>query len=404
MRFRYSAEKNGKLVKKAIVYTHDEHGINFEDVDSEAIGIVRRLKDAGYESYIVGGAVRDLILKKKPKDFDIVSEANPSRIKKIFRNSRIIGRRFKLVHVYFGPRIFEVATFRSLQNGLTSNTFGTISDDVLRRDFTMNALFYDPEQQIVVDYVGGMKDIRAKLVRPIISLATIFKDDPVRMIRAVKYSAATGFTLPLSLKWKIKTDSPLLNSISPSRLTEEIFKIIHSSQAARIVEVLDDMGLYAYLQPQAAQLMKENPLFRSRYLHSMTVLNQAADKNLPGEALGALINDYLEDIADWKQGTLENYRACYTAVRRFLRPMNPPRFELDYAVRRFFAAHGITIKRSHLADRMSHSKPVAQETENNVKGAAPGAVTDAAAAASQRKRRRRRKKPAQGTNASVPTK
>jgi len=404
MRFRYSAEKNGKLVKKAIVYTHDEHGINFEDVDSEAIGIVRRLKDAGYESYIVGGAVRDLILKKKPKDFDIVSEANPSRIKKIFRNSRIIGRRFKLVHVYFGPRIFEVATFRSLKNGLTSNTFGTISDDVLRRDFTMNALFYDPEQQIVVDYVGGMKDIRAKQVRPIISLATIFKDDPVRMIRAVKYSAATGFTLPLSLKWKIKTDSPLLNSISPSRLTEEIFKIIHSSQTARIVEVLDDMGLYAYLQPQAAQLMKENPLFRSRYLYSMTVLNQAADKNLPGEALGALINDYLEDIADWEQGTPENYRACYTAVRRFLRPMNPPRFELDYAVRRFFATHGITIKRSHLADRMSHSKPVAQETENNVKGAAPGAATDAAAGASQRKRRRRRKKPAQETNASAPAK
>jgi len=396
MRFRYSAEENGKLVKKAVVYTRDEHGINFEDVDPEAIGIVRRLKDAGHESYIVGGAVRDLILRKKPKDFDIASEANPSRIKKIFRNSRIIGRRFKLVHVYFGPRIFEVSTFRSLKDGLTSNTFGTINDDVLRRDFTMNALFYDPEQQIVIDYVGGMKDIRAKLVKPIIPLATIFKDDPVRMIRAVKYSAATGFTLPLSLKWKIKTDSPLLTSISPSRLTEEIFKIIHSSQAALIVEALDDMGLYAYLQPQAAQLMKENPLFRSRYLNSMAVLNQAGFKNLPGEALGALVNDYLEDIADWEQGITENYRVCYTAARRFVRPMNPPRFELDYAVRRFFAANGITIKKSHLADRVNHSRPLLPETENNAVATAAGG----AHGGTPHKRRRRRKR----TNASGPIK
>jgi poly(A) polymerase len=384
MRFRYSAEENGKLVKKAVVYTRDEHGINFEDVDKEAINIVQRLRDSGYESYIVGGAVRDLILKKKPKDFDIASEANPSRIKRIFRNSRIIGRRFKLVHVYFGPRIFEVSTFRSLKDGLTSNTFGTISDDVLRRDFTMNALFYDPGQQLVVDYVGGMKDIRAKRVKPIIPLATIFRDDPVRMIRAVKYSAATGFTLPLPLKWKIKAQSPLLTSISPSRLTEEIFKIIHSPQAARIVEALDDIGLYAFIQPKAAQLMKENSLFRSRYLRSMAGLNQPSFKDLSGEALGALINDYLEDIADWELSTPENYRECYSAARKFVLPMNPPRFELGYAVRRFFAAHGITIKKSHLTDwanRGHVSKPPVQETES------PAIPTG-----TRRKRRRRRKK------------
>jgi poly(A) polymerase len=381
MRFRYSTEENGKLIKKAVVYTRDEHGINFEDVDKEAVNIVQRLRDSGYESYIVGGAVRDLILKKKPKDFDIASEANPSRIKRIFRNSRIIGRRFKLVHVYFGPRIFEVSTFRSLKDGLTSNTFGTISDDVLRRDFTMNALFYDPGQQIVVDYVGGMDDIRAKRVKPIIPLATIFKDDPVRMIRAVKYSAATGFTLPLPVKWKIKAQLPLLATISPSRLTEEIFKIIHSPQAARIVDSLDEIGLYAWLQPNAAQLMKE-PLFRSRYLRSMAALNQASFKNLPGEALGTLINDYLEDIADWEMSTPENYRECYSAARKFVLPMNPPRFELGYAVRRFFAAHGITIKKSHLTDVTSTVPTPARETET----AAPTVV--------RRKRHRRRKKKA----------
>jgi len=347
LRFRYS-EENGRLVKKASVYTVNEHGISIDDVDKEAINIVHRLKEAGYDSYIVGGAVRDLLLKKKPKDFDVVSEATPARIKKIFRNSRIIGRRFKLVHVYFGPRIFEVSTFRSLKNGLTSNTFGSINEDVLRRDFTMNALFYDPVQQTVVDYVGGIKDIRAKLVRPIIPLSKIFTDDPVRMIRAVKYGASTGFALPFTLKWKIKKQSHLLSTISPSRLTEEIFKIIQSPQAARIVEALDSMGLYAYLQPQAARLMKEPGSFRGRYLRSMAAMGKPGFKNLPGEALGALINDYLEDIIDWDRGIIENYRASYGAARNFVLPMNPPRYEIDYAVRRFFAAHGKTVKKSHI--------------------------------------------------------
>ncbi|GHV88820.1 hypothetical protein AGMMS50267_11800 [Spirochaetia bacterium] len=155
MRFRYATQKNGRPVKKAIVYTRDEHGITLADVDRDAVYIVDRLRANGHETYIVGGAVRDLILKKKPKDFDIVSEANPARIKKIFRNARIIGRRFRLVHVYFGPKIFEVSTFRSLKDGTTSNTFGTVEEDVLRRDFSLNALFYDPQKQEVVDYVGG---------------------------------------------------------------------------------------------------------------------------------------------------------------------------------------------------------------------------------------------------------
>ncbi|MDR0585235.1 MAG: polynucleotide adenylyltransferase PcnB [Treponema sp.] len=381
MRYRYSSGENGAPVKKALVYTRDEHGISFDDVDIEALGIVRRLKDAGYDTYIVGGAVRDLILGKKPKDFDIASEASPARIKKIFRNSRIIGRRFRLVHVYFGPRIFEVSTFRSLKDGPTSNTFGTIEEDVLRRDFTMNALFYDPGQQIVVDYVGGMKDIRRKLVRPIIPLQTIFKDDPVRMIRAVKYAAVTGFSLPLPLKWKIKKQSPLLAGVSPSRRTEEIFKIIHSSCVARVVEALDSIGLYQYLQPCAARLMREQTGFRERYLRSMTALNQEGFKGLPGEILGALVNDYLEDVTDWERGIAENYKTTFTAARSFVLPMNPPGFELDHAVRRFFAAHGITIKKSRFMERPS---PARESAEGRIDSAEPH----------KRRRRRRRKNPA----------
>ena len=365
MRYRYSATENGKLEKKAVIYTRDEHGINFADVDSEAVSIIRKLKNAGYESYVVGGAVRDLILGKKPKDFDIASAASPARIKKIFRNSRIIGQRFRLVHVYFGRRIFEVATFRSLSDGNTSNTFGTIDDDVLRRDFTLNALFYDPEQQIVVDYVGGMNDIKNKQIKPIISLSEIFTDDPVRMIRAVKYAAVTGFSIPLNLRRRISGQSVLLSNVSPSRLTEEIFKIINSDKAADIVDLLDKMKLYHYLQPQAALLMKKNPAFRKKYLQRMAELKGSENKR--GKALGSLFYDYLDTmINDWKPGPTDNYKEIHGLARSFVLPMNPPRFELQYSLKKYLAAHGITIRRPPL--------PKLPE------GAAP-----------KRKRRRRRK-------------
>ncbi|MDR1869592.1 MAG: polynucleotide adenylyltransferase PcnB [Treponema sp.] len=368
MRYRYSAGKDGKPEKKAIIYTHDEHGIKFADVDREAIGIVRKLKSSGYDSYIVGGAVRDLILGKKPKDFDIVSAASPAKIKRIFRNSRIIGRRFRLAHVYFGQKIYEVATFRSLKDGNTSNTFGTIDEDAFRRDFTMNALYYDPEQQIVVDYVGGMEDIKSKMVKPIISISEIFKDDPVRMIRAVKYAAATGFSLPLKLKLKIKSQSNLLTSISPSRLTEEIFKIINSGKAAAIVDLLDKMGLYNYLQPQAAALMRKNAGFRQKYLDSMAALTGV--EKYRGQAIGALFYVYLENARTWESGVLEDYKEVFQMARSFVLPMNPPRFEMEHALRKFLSNYGIT--------RRPHPNPV---LESGAKPAAPA----------KRKRRRKRK-------------
>jgi len=369
MRYRYSAGENGKLERKAIIYTCDEHGINFADVDSEAVTIVKRLKSSGFDAFIVGGAVRDLILGKKPKDFDIVSTASPSRIKKIFRNARIIGRRFRLVHVYSGQKVFEVSTFRSIKDGHTSNTFGTMDEDVFRRDFTMNALYYDPEQQIVVDYVDGINDIKKRQVKPIIPLSEIFTDDPVRMIRAVKYAAAAGFSIPMNLKMKIQKQSNLLASISPSRLTEEILKIIHSEKAAEIVDLLDKSGLYCYLQPQAASLMRKNAVFRQNYLRSMAALK--GSQNLRGQALCALFRDYLESANDWKPGAIENFREIFRTARAFVVPMNPPRYDMEYALKKFLAGHGITIKKPQL------DKPRTAGEDGEAKPA--------------RKRRRRRK-------------
>jgi poly(A) polymerase len=389
LRIRYGAEKNGKPVKKAIVYTQNEHGINFADVDSDAVRITERLRAEGFETYIVGGAVRDLMLRKKPKDFDIVSEASPTRIKRIFRNSRVIGRRFRLVHVYFGPKIFEVSTFRSLKDGLTSNTYGTIDEDVLRRDFSLNALFYDPGKQVVVDYVGGVKDIRDRLIRPIIPLSFIFKDDPVRMIRAMKYAAATGFKLPLTLRWKIKKQASLLEPVSPSRLTEEILKIIHSPHAAPIIESLESFGLYRYIQPNASRLMQENENFRVRYLKGLGELNRDEGAPAkPGETLAALIRDYLEDFLDWDaNGITENYKSAFVGARQFVLPMNPPRVELDHAVRLIFSEHGQNVKKIRYFER---GKPRMQENEAAEFPDMPAAAAGEGAA---KKRRRRRRKP-----------
>ncbi|MDR3337558.1 MAG: polynucleotide adenylyltransferase PcnB [Treponema sp.] len=386
MRIRYSTQQNGKPVKKANIYTREEHGINFADVDRDAVNIIERLRANGYETYIVGGAVRDLILKKKPKDFDIVSAASPARIKKIFRNARIIGRRFRLVHVYFGPKIFEVSTFRSLKDGTTSNTFGTIEEDVLRRDFSLNALFYDPLKQEVADYVGGMKDIREKRIQPVIPLSVIFTDDPVRMIRAVKYAAATGFKLPLRLRWAVRRQSALLAPVSPSRLTEEILKIIRASAAAEIVESLELYGLYAYLQPNASRLMRQAS-FRGRYLKGFADLREKPESDAaPGLKLAALIRDYLEDYLDWDAGVHENYKNAFIAARKFVLPMNPPRTELDRAVRLIFLEHGITLKKTHLFER---GAPFRDTEPEEKPGAPPGRPSGPEVVPPKKKRGRR---------------
>jgi poly(A) polymerase len=348
LRIRYSTGQDGTPIKKALVYTQDEHGIDFSKVDPDAVMIVNRLRVSGFETYIVGGAVRDLILGQAPKDFDIVSSASPIRIRKIFYNARIIGHRFRLVHVGVAGKLFEVSTFRSLKDGPTSNTYGTIEEDVLRRDFSLNALFYDPIDQLVVDYVDGMKDMRKKLIRPIIPIETIFTDDPVRMIRAVKYATTTGFHLPLALQWRIRRQAPLLADVSPSRLTEELLKVIHSSQAASIVESLEAAGLYGYLQPNALALMRESSDFRARYLKRLASLNHD-EKTSDEQSLAALIAAHLESNAE-QVWDIEHYKEAFLVARRFVLPMNPPRVLLDRAVRLVFLEHDVSLKRVRFSD------------------------------------------------------
>lgn len=356
MLYRYGTDDNGKLVKKAVVYTKNEHGINNENIDKDALQIINRLKDSGYTAYLVGGAVRDLIVgTKKPKDFDIVTDATPSRIKRIFRNSRIIGKRFRLVHVVFGNKIFEVSTFRSNEEGSVGNDFGTIEQDVQRRDFSINALYYDPNLEQIIDYVGGFKDIKKHVIRPVIPMESIFVEDPVRMLRAIKYSATTNAKISHHLKRKIKQSSILLSQISPSRLTEELLKIVNSGFSYQIFTMAMQTQLFMYLQPAASWLMAENKKFASDYLVSLKKLD-ALVKEEPDARLGKklyyLIFDFMLTLTDWKKeietktSANELYARTWTECRNYVLPMNPQRRELEFAIKSAMKTIGVPSKSS----------------------------------------------------------
>lgn len=351
MLYRYGTDGKGKLVKKAVVYTQTEHLISNINIDPDALQIISRLRDAGYTAYIVGGAVRDLIVGNKPKDFDIVTDATPSKIKKIFRNSRIIGRRFRLVHVVFGKKIFEVSTFRSNAEGSVGNDFGTIEEDVLRRDFTLNALYYDPLQEQVIDYVGGMKDIKKHVLKPVIDLDRIFVEDPVRMLRAIKYSATTHAKMSRSLRHKIISSASLLSQISPSRLTEELLKIINNTYAYEIISEALETDLFMYLQPSATGLIYENKKYEKDYMQSikeLCLLNKTNPEVRLGKKMIFLIRDFVYQLTDWekeieaKTPFSELYGKTWAECRNFVLPMNPVRRELEFAVKQTLIDLGVS--------------------------------------------------------------
>ena len=295
MLIRYQTGPDGKPVKKAIVYTESEHGIDPGAVDPDAVRIVERLRRSGHSAYIVGGAVRDLILGRVPKDYDIVTDAEPPRIKKLFYRSRIIGKRFRLVHVYVGERIYEVSTFRSIANGTVGNTYGTIDEDAKRRDFSMNALYFDPLERKLVDYVGGLKDMRARRIVPVIPLKTIFAEDPVRMIRAVKYAAATGFAIPFMTRLAIKRHAPLLAGASVSRLGEEANKILYSGNARRVIDSLQGYGLLSAIMPGVGSALAAGDASAASMRASLDALD-AYVSSTGDKKLGALLAFVIREI------------------------------------------------------------------------------------------------------------
>jgi len=241
-------------------------------LDQDALKILKKLNNSGHEAYLVGGCIRDILLGHKPKDFDIATSATPEQIHKLFKRSRIIGRRFKLVHIMFSARKFiEVATFRAgkvqtSNDGLVlrDNYYGTLKDDVFRRDFTVNGLYYDIKKSEVIDYVGGLDDLKALKIKMIGEPSERFEEDPVRMIRAVRFQAKLNANIESQLIEAIQTNSQLLAKIPPARLYEEVIKLFHNENSIEIFHELDRLGLLRHLFSQT----KENPFVDSSLINT----------------------------------------------------------------------------------------------------------------------------------------
>jgi len=356
---RYQKGPDGKPVKKAIVYTRKEHGIDPSAVDGDALRIVERLRQNDHEAYIVGGAVRDLILGRLPKDYDIVTDAQPQRIKKLFYRSRIIGKRFRLVHVYAGPRIYEVSTFRSIANGTVGNTYGTMDEDALRRDFSMNALYYDPLEGLLVDYVNGLRDMKARRIVPVIPLKTIFTEDPVRMIRAVKYAATTGFHIPFMTRLAIKSAAPLLAQTSVSRLGEEAVKIFGSGRALPIIETLRSYRLLDAMLPGVALELagSDGASMRANLAALDAQVGETGDKTL-GRMLAMVLRTTVKRCcaAEWEDSG-SAFKAALQAARDLLSPLNMPRVELEAAVLAEFEAPEPVLRQKKPRSRRRRGNP-----------------------------------------------
>lgn len=255
---------------KPRIVPRSEHIISRASISDNAIKVLYRLKNTGYKAFLVGGSVRDLLLGREPKDFDIATDALPEQVREMFRNCRLIGRRFRLAHVHFGREIVEVATFRAQHDaqpdgdGLTKdgrivrdNVYGDIDDDVWRRDFTINALYYNIEDFTVVDYVGGVKDIRAGCLRLIGDPESRYREDPVRMLRAVRFAVKLGFNIHPETAEAISKFRHLLNEISPSRLFEETLKLFMGGAAVQTFEQLRRFNLFGLLFPQTEPCLEE---------------------------------------------------------------------------------------------------------------------------------------------------
>ncbi len=266
---------------KPTYYQSSEFGFDRKRISRAALEVVEELQRAGYDGYLVGGCVRDLMLGKKPKDFDVTTDANPEEVRGLFRRARIIGRRFRLVHVRFGREVIEVATYRAHPNLkkssnkkrgwlpwrakpasesgriLDDNVYGNIEDDAIRRDFTANALYYDPASEQVLDFLGGVEDINSNLIRMIGEPKERFTEDPVRMLRVLRFKAKLGLEPDKKLVAAIGEHRALIAEVPSARLYEEVLKLFHHAHGVNSWHELRDSGLASYLFSQTIEAIEE---------------------------------------------------------------------------------------------------------------------------------------------------
>lgn len=246
-----------------------EHSISRSQISSATLKVLYTLKDAGYEAYMVGGGVRDLLAGVPPKDFDVATDARPEQIRALFRSCRLVGRRFLIAHVRFGSEILEVTTFRGPISDsherddsgriLSDNVYGTLEEDAFRRDFTVNGLYYDIRDFSIVDYVGGLEDLKRRQLRLIGDPELRYREDPVRMLRAVRIASKLGFEIEASAREAIPRLAPLLGEVPAARLFEEVLKILLAIDAAASFRSLRELGLFREMFPQSEAVLAESP-------------------------------------------------------------------------------------------------------------------------------------------------
>lgn len=251
------------------IIPREQHTISRKNISKAALRVLYRLNEAGYNAYLVGGAVRDLLLGGHPKDFDVATSATPEEVKKLFRNCRLIGRRFRLAHVVYGSEIIEVATFRGTSEEpgegdrhivdgriVRDNVWGTIEEDALRRDFRVNAMYYDISDFSVRDYVGGVQDLQDRVLRLIGDATTRYREDPVRMLRAARLAAKLDFHIDPEAAAPFAELGPLLSSVAPARLFDESLKMFLTGHGLKSFRMLEHCGLLKFLFPATARALK----------------------------------------------------------------------------------------------------------------------------------------------------
>jgi poly(A) polymerase len=325
--------------QKPRIIPRDEHIISRSDIDPDALKVLYGLSQQGFESYLVGGSVRDLLLKQKPKDFDVATDARPRQVKKLFKNCWLIGRRFRLAHVKFAgepEKIVEVATFRAATSEkpkpkeeegadkegadkegedkedvetvevemlADDNTFGSASEDAIRRDFTINALFYNIKDFSVIDYVGGVDDIEKKVLRSIGDPRVRYVEDPVRMLRALRYSRRLGFSIAKDDEAALREHADLLKEVPYSRTTEEIHKMFATGQSEEIYRGLKEFDLVAPMAPGLDKMLDDKNCYL--VLKQLDALLTEAQPPGKPELWSALIDECHESLGASFKGPVD---------------------------------------------------------------------------------------------------
>ena len=337
------------------IIARPDHIVSRRQISSAANKVLYGLKDAGYTAYLAGGGVRDLLLKRTPKDFDVATNATPEEVKKVFRNCRLIGRRFRLAHVYFHGEIIEVATFRAPapketknpkdntfreKDGLVlrDNVFGSPEEDAMRRDFTVNALFYNIADFSIIDYANGIEDLENKILCVIGDPATRFTEDPVRILRAIRFAATLDFTIEESAREAIRAHAALLEGCSSSRLYEEIQKLLSCGKAKRVFELCCELNVFEHLFPEiGAWLNAPDGEGKTHWLEKTFAQidrwNAAGFRAAPALIFALLFGEYHEWVAEQisKKEKLSHTEALQEATHRHIRQLRD-RIQIPKAV------------------------------------------------------------------------